>query len=200
MLDDFKEGWHYYLTVLETDLIEQKLMKILDSLTFKYSRQPQYLRVVPDRMEQEHLRINEKISLVLEEGLKNSKEHEDVRFYQELNDNLINPDRERQLSTKIKSIIQTLNHKVLTKTLQEKLREQGGTNIAQLLKDSEEAKKHGPESVYSIFSEVAVAGFEAIGRRPKYHLIANVLWILDFELRKVDRKPSLFLGNRPSTT
>jgi hypothetical protein len=53
--------------------------------------------------------------------------------------------------------------------------------------------------VYSIFSEVAITGFEAIGRRPQYHLIANLIWIIDFELRKIDRKPSLFLGNRPST-
>jgi hypothetical protein len=113
---------------------------------------------------------------------------------------MINPDRERQLSGKIRSIIQTLNHKVLTKTVQQRLREQAGSTLEDILKECEEAKKSGPESVYSIFSEVAVAGFEAIGRRPKYHLIANILWIIDFELRKVDRKPSLFLGNRASTT
>jgi hypothetical protein len=69
-------------------------------------------------MEQEHVRINERISLVLPDGLKNNKEHENVRFYEELNDNMMNPDRERQLSGKIGSIIQTLNHKVLTKTVQ----------------------------------------------------------------------------------
>ena len=40
MLENFKGGWLYYLSVLETDLIESKLMFILDSLTFKYSRQP----------------------------------------------------------------------------------------------------------------------------------------------------------------
>ena len=38
MLDDFKKGWHYYLSVLETDLIEEKLTMILNSLTFRYSR------------------------------------------------------------------------------------------------------------------------------------------------------------------
>ena len=40
MLDNFKGGWSYYLSVLETEIIESKLMFILDSLTFRYSRQP----------------------------------------------------------------------------------------------------------------------------------------------------------------
>ena len=38
MLANFKKGWLYYLSVLETDIIESKLMFILDSLTFKYTR------------------------------------------------------------------------------------------------------------------------------------------------------------------
>ena len=40
MLENFKKGWGYYLSVLETSIIETKLNKILDSLTFKYTRQP----------------------------------------------------------------------------------------------------------------------------------------------------------------
>ena len=36
----FKKAWHYYLSVLETDIIEQKLTHILNSITFKYSRMP----------------------------------------------------------------------------------------------------------------------------------------------------------------
>ena len=38
MLENFKKGWLYYLSVLETEIIESKLMVILDSLTFKYTR------------------------------------------------------------------------------------------------------------------------------------------------------------------
>ena len=34
MLENFKGGWLYYLSVLETEIIESKLMFILDSLTF----------------------------------------------------------------------------------------------------------------------------------------------------------------------
>jgi len=38
MLENFKGGWHYYLSILETEIIEAKLLFILDSLTFKYTR------------------------------------------------------------------------------------------------------------------------------------------------------------------
>ena len=38
MLENFKGGWLYYLSVLETEVIEAKLMFILESLTFKYTR------------------------------------------------------------------------------------------------------------------------------------------------------------------
>jgi hypothetical protein len=41
-----------------------KLMKILDSLTFKYSRQPQFLRVFPDRLTTENLKISKKIKVM----------------------------------------------------------------------------------------------------------------------------------------
>jgi len=39
-LRTFKKGWHYYLGKLETDLIQEKLLRLINSLTFKYSRQP----------------------------------------------------------------------------------------------------------------------------------------------------------------
>lgn len=39
-LDNFRQGWEYYLSILEIEIIEVKLMTILDSLTFKYARQP----------------------------------------------------------------------------------------------------------------------------------------------------------------
>ena len=37
---------------------------------------------------------------------------------------------------------------------------------------------------------------DAIARRPKYHLIASVLWLLDFTMRKVNRKSEFFVGDR----
>lgn len=62
-LQNFKKGWLYYLSVLETDIIEIKLNTILNSLTFRYSRQPEYLRLVPDRITSACVRISEKIIL-----------------------------------------------------------------------------------------------------------------------------------------
>jgi hypothetical protein len=63
-LENFRHGWDYYLSVLETDIIEMKLMTILDSLTFKYTRQPQFLRVQPERLTVRNLRISEKIKIL----------------------------------------------------------------------------------------------------------------------------------------
>jgi hypothetical protein len=47
-LNVFKKGWHFYLSVLETDIIEQKLLHIINSLTFKYSRMPGNISLIPD--------------------------------------------------------------------------------------------------------------------------------------------------------
>lgn len=63
-LDNFRKGWDYYLSVLEIQIIEMKLMKILDSLTFKYSRQPKFLRVFPDRLTTENVKISQKIKVL----------------------------------------------------------------------------------------------------------------------------------------
>lgn len=68
-LNEFKKGWHYYLSVLETEIIEQKLLHILNSFTFKYSRLPQFLSLIPDRLTENNLRISEKIKVLTETGL-----------------------------------------------------------------------------------------------------------------------------------
>lgn len=62
-LANFRKGWDYYLSVLEIQIIECKLMTILDSLTFKYTRQPQFLRVFPDRLTTQNVKILKKIKL-----------------------------------------------------------------------------------------------------------------------------------------
>jgi hypothetical protein len=69
-LSNFRQGWDYYLSVLEIQIIEIKLMTILDSLTFRYSRQPKFLRVLPERLTQENLKISKKIQ-VHDNSLKN---------------------------------------------------------------------------------------------------------------------------------
>ena len=44
--------------------------------------------------------------------------------------------------------------------------------------------------------DIALAGFDAISRRPKHHLIASMLWLIDFTYRKTYRKADAFLGDR----
>lgn len=50
-------------------MIEMKLMNILNSLTFRYSRQPEFLKLVPERLTADHLRISEKIKVINEASL-----------------------------------------------------------------------------------------------------------------------------------
>lgn len=49
--------WFLYLSVLETEIIEAKLNFILESLTFKYTRQPELLSLIPDRLTEFNLRL-----------------------------------------------------------------------------------------------------------------------------------------------
>jgi len=60
--------------VLETQLIEEKLIQILESLTFRYSRQPEFMTVIPDRLTTENIRICEKIKLLNEQTMKDNAE------------------------------------------------------------------------------------------------------------------------------
>lgn len=47
---------------------------ILESLTFRYSRQPEFLTVIPDRLTTENLRICEKIKLLNTETMSENAE------------------------------------------------------------------------------------------------------------------------------
>ena len=109
MLDNFKGGWLYYLSVLETEIIESKLIFILESLTFKYSRQPQFLTVGPDRVSSTNLRISEKIK-ILNPG---STEDRQTKFFKPLSEDLIDPERELDVRNHVDSVLQTLNHSLL---------------------------------------------------------------------------------------
>ena len=63
MLENMQYRWHLYMSNLETDIIETKLSLILDSLTFKYTRQPEMLALVPDRITEFNLRVNKTIKI-----------------------------------------------------------------------------------------------------------------------------------------
>jgi len=51
------------MSSIETDIIEDKLNLILDSLTFRYTRKPEYLKLIPERIQAENLKISEKIKV-----------------------------------------------------------------------------------------------------------------------------------------
>ena len=188
MLENFKKGWLYYLSVLETDIIESKLMVILNSLTFKYTRQPQFLTVLPDRMTSMNLRISEKIKILNE----NAEKDKTTKFFKPLSEDLIDPNRELDVRNHVDSVLQTLNHNMLKTEVDKKLRQEGTSIQAILDQQADENLKKKS----SIHKDCAIAGIDAIARRPKHHLIASVLWLLDFTLRKVNRKSEFFIGDR----
>ena len=128
ILQNFKKGWDHYLSVLETEIIEEKLTFILESLTFKYTRQPQFLIIAPDRIRPSNLRISEKIK-ILNKDCNNKK---GARFFKVLDEDLIDPNREVEVANHVDSVLQTLNHSLLKKRVDYKLRKDGTSLEEQL--------------------------------------------------------------------
>ena len=56
------------------------------------------------------------------------------------------------------------------------------------------------QSDFSLQKNCALAGFDGIARRPKKHLIASLLWLINFKYRKLDRKTDSFIGERTIVT
>ena len=133
--------------------------------------------MVPDRVTSVNLRISEKIK-ILNPG---ATEDKSTKFFKPLSEDLIDPNRERDVHNHVDSVLQTLNHKILKADLDKKLKEEG-TSVQEILEKQadEDVKKK-----YSIHKDCALAGFDAIARRPRYHLLASILWLINFTLRKV---------------
>lgn len=223
MLQNFNKGWDHYLSVLETEIIEEKLTYILESLTFKYTRQPQFLIIAPDRIFPSNLRISEKIKILNKEAEKDRS----AKFFKALNEDLIDPKREEDVSNHVDSVLQIVNHSLLKKKVDEKLK-QDGTSLSEKIQDIQDRpRKTQDETIndkiqdskkklrqhqenieqererkidFSIHKDCALSGFDAIARRPKKHLIASLLWLINFKYRKTDRKTSCFIGNRSAIT
>lgn len=52
---------------------------------------------------------------------------------------------------------------------------------------------------FKVHKDVALAGFtDGVARRPQHQLLASILWTLDFEYRRVNRRVDCFLGDRNS--
>lgn len=116
-------------------------------------------------MTEVNLRISEKIKFLIPESLeKQSKE----KFFTHLKEDLINVETEKLRSHEVQSILHTLHVGSVKKTL-----------------DTKEEKK------FSIHKDCALVGVE-VARRPKYQLIASILYLINFWFRKIERRTELF--------
>ena len=135
-----------------------------------------------------NLRISEKIKVLNPDSANDNTS----KFSKPLSEDLIDPNRELDVRNHVDSVLQTLNHSILKQSLDQKLRKEG-TSIQQIL---DQQKDDDMKKEYSIHKDCAIAGFDGVCRRPKYHMIASVLWLIDFNLRKVNRKSEFFIGDR----
>ncbi|CDW75782.1 UNKNOWN [Stylonychia lemnae] len=165
-LEKFKQGWSYYLSVLETTIIEEKLQIILESFTFKYSRQPHNIILIPDRIDEINLRISEKIKFLIPEGLDRTNKE---KFFTHLKEDTVNPQTEKTRSNGVQSIIHALQ-------------------VANIKKEFEKDANRQ----HSIHKDAAIVGVE-IARRPKHQLIASILYLINFWYRKIERRSELFM-------
>ncbi len=110
---------------------------------------------MPERLTADHFKISEKIKVVNLEALLDDKS----KFFKADGFFSIYPNREQEVSSKVESIMQTLK--------------------------SHSSQKVQSAKDYSIHNDVTISGFhDGIARRPQTHLLASLLWILDFEYRK----------------
>lgn len=82
ILEYLKEDnrWNKYVSTLETEIIQDNLEDIISSLTFKYSRQPELLSLIPDRMTEFNLRINKVLKIFNPEG-KNATKQKQRKYF-----------------------------------------------------------------------------------------------------------------------
>lgn len=161
MLADFKKGWGYFLSQMECDLIESKLRRLIESKTFKESRQPVNMRLIPDKMNEINLRISEKVQLLIDGTLD---ETSNLKFYQHLGKKTMDAENEEMAPNLVKSIMHTLyleNARVNSKDRKFRTNNDGigftEEGIQNDLKDKN----------YSTYKDFAVVGVE-VARRPKH--------------------------------
>ena len=87
MKESMQKRWNLYLSVIEIEIIEKKLDDIVNSLSFKYSRQPEMLSLIPDYLEENNVKISSTIKLHVNQNDKinyNEKEDEKYFFYRDV--------------------------------------------------------------------------------------------------------------------
>lgn len=79
MRDRLRGKWLLYISALEAEIIEEKLDTVLSSLTFKYSRQPELLSLIPDQVTEANLRVASVVKLHREQTVKTQKKTATVK-------------------------------------------------------------------------------------------------------------------------
>lgn len=188
MLASMKARWFLYLSNLETEIIEEKLELILDSLTFKYTRQPAFLSLVPDRIEASNLRVASTVKLLQDAPDTGASKDgaasiANQKFYKDV---YTDPQRAQDLRSAVGSVLYTVSQP--DSHLVSRPVAQGLSALVAGLAEGEPSGKP-----YNVTKHVCVAGVEP-AKRPKYQLIASMLYLIDFHLRKVNRRTELFVG------
>lgn len=223
MLETMQYRWHLYMSNLETDIIETKLSLILDSLTFKYTRQPEMLALVPDRITEFNLRVNKTIKistgygqLPRDSAAGDAGDGEEQQPFKEVYGAL---DREKDLEELFGSVMDYFDRladqqkQILSshagqgagetkgKATEKRGASRGGSASRQPGTQERTAKRARPnlgatDSRFTLHKHVAVAACE-VAKRPKHHLVAGILYLINFWLRKIHRRPELMHDAAP---
>jgi hypothetical protein len=102
MRSTIESRWLLYISSLESEIIDEKLDLILESLTFKFTRQPGLLSLVPDRLTEGNVRITSTVKLQNDGDNDKDKER---KFYKDISD----PQRSQDLEEVVGSVLNTIN-------------------------------------------------------------------------------------------
>ena len=109
-----EKRWNLYLSTIEIEIIEKKLDDIINSLTFKYSRQPEMLSLIPDQLVENNIKISSTIKLHINQNddlYSDEKEDEKSVFYRDVYNDFKRAETLEQLVGSVLYAIQNENLK-----------------------------------------------------------------------------------------
>ena len=143
------------------------------------------LALIPDKMNEINLRISEKVQLLIEGTLD---ETSNKKFYKHLSKRTLDAENEEQAPNLVKSIMHTLyleNARVNAQDRRFRTNNEGKGFTDEQVEEAAKSKE------YSTYKDFAVIGVE-VARRPKHQLLASIWYLINFWLRKIDRKTDMF--------
>lgn len=115
------------------------------------------------------------------------------KFYQHLKQPNADPENEERAVNMVQSIMHTLHiENTKPNPMQRRFKDNNegkGFKLEDLDKLFDEQQKRQKD--FSIYKDCAIVGVE-VALRPKHHLIASIYYLINFYLRKVERKTALF--------